>query len=300
MKRKRNPEEELETLPPFKRLKNRVPRNLTPGREKEVRLGVWGCDNKGNTLVIQRNGFSRRYHTIRSTRLPNFDLSTYRMLKSRTVVIKDKNGRIYSFGYGDGGALGVGGTESFAHLQLIAALKERVVTEACGSWVDERNGVWKSHTLLLTDDGKTIGCGDNVFLQAIGKKIPSSSTISSPQRVVNVHRMSGIACGLRFSVGYNSKSLAITCWGSNKWGELGCGENQGRDPQGPIQVVGELVNESTLERICCGAQFSLALTTFMGVGRVWSWGSYRFAQVWFLFCLDMLIFTSSLVILLIF
>ncbi|XP_049578067.1 secretion-regulating guanine nucleotide exchange factor isoform X1 [Syngnathus scovelli] len=118
-----------------------------------------------------------------------------------TVVVTD-DGEAFVCGQNHRGQLGLGHTASCSTLQHCSGLNQRVTNVACG---------W-DFTLLLTDCGKLLACGSNVFGQlGIGQMTSHSAEVvlieGLKERVVN------IAAGLRHALGITD-SGCVYQWGT--------------------------------------------------------------------------------------
>jgi alpha-tubulin suppressor-like RCC1 family protein len=80
-----------------------------------------------------------------------------------------------------------------------------------------------------------------------------------------------IICGSYHSLAL-SQSGKVYAWGSNRFGQIGCGDNYNKLV--PTKVVG--LNEEKIKMISCGCNHSMALTKS---GCAYIWGDNRFGQL---------------------
>ncbi|XP_012936715.1 E3 ubiquitin-protein ligase HERC2 [Aplysia californica] len=166
------------------------------------------------------------------------------------------DGKIFAWGEGDDGKLGLSSRMNCDTPRLVEALKSKRVRDiACGSSHSAAiisNG--DLYTWGLGDYGR-LGHGDNTT-----QLKPKQVAALAGQRVVQV------ACGSR-----DAQTLALTdegvvySWGDGDFGKLGRGGSEGCNVPHPVE---RLTGQGVIQ-IECGAQFSLALTKH---GQVWTWG----------------------------
>ncbi|KAH9523228.1 E3 ubiquitin-protein ligase herc2 [Bulinus truncatus] len=166
------------------------------------------------------------------------------------------DGKVFAWGEGDDGKLGLSSRMNCDTPRLIEALKSKRVRDiACGS----------SHSAAIISNGDLyswglgdygrLGHGDNTT-----QLKPKQVMALAGQRVVQV------ACGSR-----DAQTLALTddgivySWGDGDFGKLGRGGSEGCNVPHPVE---RLTGQGVIQ-IECGAQFSLALTK---LGQVWTWG----------------------------
>ncbi|CAL1297267.1 unnamed protein product [Larinioides sclopetarius] len=166
------------------------------------------------------------------------------------------DGKVFSWGEGDDGKLGLGNRVSYDRPRLILALKSKRIRDiACGS----------AHSAAISSSGElyTWGLGDYGRL-GHGDLV----TQLEPKMVLAFagKRVKQVSCGSR-----DAQTLAITdddmvySWGDGDFGKLGRGGSEGcRVPENI-----ESLNGLGVVQVECGAQFSLALTSS---GQVWTWG----------------------------
>ncbi|KAI8508669.1 E3 ubiquitin-protein ligase herc2, partial [Branchiostoma belcheri] len=169
-------------------------------------------------------------------------------------------GEVYSWGNGDGGRLGHGDTNSREEPTLVRALSGKqlgrhVVHIVCGS----------TYSAAITADGELFTWGRGNYGR-LGHG--SSEDQLTPTLVVSLkgRRVIEICCGSG-----DAQTLAVTddgtvwSWGDGDYGKLGRGGSDGcKTPK----IIDRLQGQDIV-RVCCGAQFSLALTK---TGHIWTWG----------------------------
>ncbi|XP_064481734.1 E3 ubiquitin-protein ligase HERC2-like isoform X2 [Ornithodoros turicata] len=166
------------------------------------------------------------------------------------------DGEVYSWGCGEGGRLGHGESSNKEEPTLIQALSGKCVTHiACGS----------EYSAAITQAGELYTWGKGNYGR-LG--IGSSEDQNIPVLVSGLvgHRVMDVACGSG-----DAQTLAVTdsgmvfSWGDGDYGKLGRGDVDGCK-------VPKLVDEfqgTTIARVFCGSQFSMALSRG---GTVYAWG----------------------------
>jgi len=197
--------------------------------------------------------------------------------------------RIFCWGNTTNGELGLGGIEENhilvpreVHLKLSPS--SSVLDISCGD----------SHSLLVTNRGEVLSCGNNDYGQ-IGRELsqtqiePKSSnncqdiehceTQNAPSLTrfvlvesLSAHFISKVACGANHSVAINEWGQLFS-WGSDAHGQLGV--NGGKGLQTVPKTVKHLAT-STIVQVACGENHTLALTYD---GQLFSWGSNSFGQL---------------------
>uniref|UniRef100_A0A2C9K806 HECT-type E3 ubiquitin transferase n=1 Tax=Biomphalaria glabrata TaxID=6526 RepID=A0A2C9K806_BIOGL len=166
------------------------------------------------------------------------------------------DGKVFAWGEGDDGKLGLSSRMNCDTPRLIEALKSKRVRDiACGS----------SHSAAIISNGDlyTWGLGDYGRLGH-----GDNTTQLKPKQVMALagQRVVQVACGSR-----DAQTLALTddgvvySWGDGDFGKLGRGGSEGCNVPHPVE---RLTGQGVIQ-IECGAQFSLALTK---LGQVWTWG----------------------------
>lgn len=167
-----------------------------------------------------------------------------------------QDGKVFSWGEGEGGKLGHGNGNSLDKPRLIEALKSKRIRDiACGS----------GHSAAISSNGElyTWGLGEYGRLghgDIANQLKPKLVDALVGQRVIQV------ACGSR-----DAQTMALTedgrvyTWGDGDFGKLGRGGSDGCY----VPLAVDRLNSLGVIQVECGAQFSLALTKY---GEVWTWG----------------------------
>ncbi|KAL3277276.1 hypothetical protein HHI36_012626 [Cryptolaemus montrouzieri] len=181
-------------------------------------------------------------------------LSSSKGSDGHTLALTE-NGEVYSWGDGDYGKLGHGNCAT--HKQ-----PERIMGPFVGKIIKFINAGYR-HSAAITDDGKlyTWGEGDHGRLghgDGNGRQIPTL--------VTSLSDVGSVACG-------SSHTLVVSKDGKSVW-SFGSGEN-GKLGHGEIAKVFrpkliESLQGLTIQKVCAGTCFSMALTTS---GQVFAWGS---------------------------
>ncbi|KAK2709534.1 hypothetical protein QYM36_013262, partial [Artemia franciscana] len=174
----------------------------------------------------------------------------------RHALALTADGKVFAWGEGEDGKLGLGTEDTHESPQLVESLiTKRVRDVACGS----------SHSAAVTSEGElyTWGFGEYGRLGHGDNK-----TYWKPKLVeaLRSKRVVQVSCGSR-----DAQTLCLTedgmaySWGDGDFGKLGRGGSEGCAL--PMNI--DRLNGLGVCHIECGAQFSLALTN---AGQVWTWG----------------------------
>uniref|UniRef100_A0A3B3ZIR2 RCC1-like domain-containing protein n=1 Tax=Periophthalmus magnuspinnatus TaxID=409849 RepID=A0A3B3ZIR2_9GOBI len=167
------------------------------------------------------------------------------------------NGEVFSWGCGDGGRLGHGDTY-LEEPTVIAAFNgkqvgKHVVHVACGS----------TYSAAVTADGELYTWGRGNY----GRLGHSSEDQTTPLLVTALKglKVVDVACGSG-----DAQTLAVTenqvwSWGDGDYGKLGRGGSDGCKTPKLVEKLQDL----DIVKVCCGSQFSVALTKD---GQVYTWG----------------------------
>lgn len=179
-----------------------------------------------------------------------------------SLAISD-TGRVFSWGQGHFGALGLGDTRSFAPTPLpVSTIREEIQQVAAGA----------KHSLALSKNGTLFswGFGGNGRLglsNSDAALLPQPITLflGTFRQSPGVPKISFVACGDAHSAAADTLGQLFT-WGSASHGRLGHGV--GVDLASPLLV--DALRSREVQEIALGSFHSLVLTRR---GRVFGWGS---------------------------
>ncbi|MCI4375021.1 hypothetical protein PGIGA_G00104220 [Pangasianodon gigas] len=166
------------------------------------------------------------------------------------------NGEVFSWGCGDGGRLGHGDTTYLEEPTMIAAFSgKHVVHIACGS----------TYSAAITADGALYTWGRGNYGR-LGHGSSEDQTTPMLVTALKGLKVIDVACGSG-----DAQTLAVTengqvwSWGDGDYGKLGRGGSDGcKSPK-----LVEKLQDLDIVKVCCGSQFSVALTKD---GQVYTWG----------------------------
>ncbi|CAI8007319.1 E3 ubiquitin-protein ligase HERC2 [Geodia barretti] len=170
------------------------------------------------------------------------------------------NGEMYSWGEGDDGKLGHGGTANVDTPRFVDAMKgKRVVDAECGS----------SHSACILDDGSLYTWGKGRYGR-LGHN--DYETQYKPKQVMALkgEKIVAVACGSGDAHSLAASKETVFSWGDGDYGKLGRGGNEGSKV--PKRV--DSLSGKGVVKLMCGSQFSIALTTKNGHIYTWGKGDY--------------------------
>ncbi|XP_061773218.1 secretion-regulating guanine nucleotide exchange factor isoform X3 [Nerophis ophidion] len=183
-----------------------------------------------------------------------------------TVVITD-DGEAFACGLNDRGQLGLGHTANCSTLQRCSGLNQRVTNVACG---------W-DFTLLLTDCGRLLACGSNVFGQ-----LGVGDTTTHHEELVLVEslteRVVSVAAGLRHAL-VVTDSRCVYQWGTGLFNLAKRALSLNPVPPHLNSKVPSLVpgmDQKGAHIVTAGSAHCVCLT---GDGDLFLWGSNKHGQL---------------------
>lgn len=159
--------------------------------------------------------------------------------------------KLYTWGSGSNGALGLGNTTSYSSPKQVGALND---------WSIVKGSAFRNRFHAIKTDGTLWSWGDGTN-GALG--LGSITSYSSPKQVGALTNWSKISNGRFFAVAIKTNNT-IWSWGLNStYGQLGLGNTT--DYSSPKQI-GALTNWS---QVSCGDDHAAAIKTD---GTLWTWG----------------------------
>nr|CAB3252595.1 ZF(ZZ)-8 zinc finger protein [Phallusia mammillata] len=187
----------------------------------------------------------------------------------QTLFSVTPDGKVYATGYGAGGRLGVGNSESLAAPTLIESIQHiRIVKVA--------SNAGGKHTLALSEDGEVYSWGEGVD----GKLGHGNRSSIDHPRVIESLRSEHvveIAAGGSHSAAISATGRLFT-WGKGRYGRLGHKDSE--DQLKPKLV--EALLENTVLGVACGSGDAQTLCITGGTvapNVVWSWGDGDYGKL---------------------
>ncbi|XP_074130227.1 putative E3 ubiquitin-protein ligase HERC6 isoform X2 [Sminthopsis crassicaudata] len=225
---------------------------------------VWSCGNNDYGQLGRKN--------IKKSKRP----APIQALETQVVVFVScgkehslaicKTGRIYSWGSGSRGQLGIKEFKDQCSIpkNIEALSSDKIIQVSCGHY----------HSIALTQGGKVFSWGDNDHGQlGLGKNFPSQA---SPQWVKS---LDGIPLAQVAAGGSHSFALSLSGtsygWGRNKEGQLALSGKNASEKSYKPHSIGELQRHNVIY-ISCGDEHTAILTQD---GKVLTFGSNNSGQL---------------------
>nr|CAD7453257.1 unnamed protein product [Timema tahoe] len=183
----------------------------------------------------------------------------------QTLMAVTADGKVYATGYGAGGRLGIGGTDSVMMPTLIESIQH-----ICIKKVAVNSG--GKHCLALTAEGEVYSWGEGDD----GKLGHGSRSSCERPRLVEMLKgkeIVDIACGGAHSAAITAKREVYT-WGKGRYGRLGHGDSE--DQLKP-KLVEALLGSRVMD-IACGSGDAQTLC-ITDDDNVWSWGDGDYGKL---------------------
>uniref|UniRef100_A0A3Q3VWY8 E3 ubiquitin-protein ligase HERC2 n=1 Tax=Mola mola TaxID=94237 RepID=A0A3Q3VWY8_MOLML len=225
------------------------------------------CSEKG-FLILSSSGavYTQNYKSTTLAPMLLHGLSSRKIVKlaahpdGQHYLALSSNGEVFSWGCGDGGRLGHGDTTYLEEPAMIAAFNgkqagKHVVQIACGS----------TYSAAITADGELYTWGRGNYGR-LGHGSSEDQTTPMLVTALKGLKVVDVACGSG-----DAQTLAVTengqvwSWGDGDYGKLGRGGSDGCKTPKLVEKLQDL----DIVKVCCGSQFSLALTKD---GQVYTWG----------------------------
>ncbi|KAG2457008.1 HERC2 ligase, partial [Polypterus senegalus] len=225
------------------------------------------CSEK-NFLILSRNGgvYTQCYKSDSLAPTLVQGLASRKIVKiaahpdGQHYLALSSAGEVFSWGCGEGGRLGHGDTVYLEEPKMIAAFSgkqsgNQVLHIACGS----------TYSAAVTVDGELYTWGRGNYGR-LGHG--SSEDQTTPMLVTGLKglKVIDVSCGSG-----DAQTLAVTengqvwSWGDGDYGKLGRGGSDGCKTPKLVEKLQDL----NIVKVCCGSQFSVALTKD---GQVYTWG----------------------------
>uniref|UniRef100_A0A8C1N1Q3 HECT and RLD domain containing E3 ubiquitin protein ligase 4 n=1 Tax=Cyprinus carpio TaxID=7962 RepID=A0A8C1N1Q3_CYPCA len=191
--------------------------------------------NHSNMLICCTRNISDYYQSLLYVCIPSLEqvvsLDAQNIVavscgEAHTLALNDK-GQVFAWGLGSDGQLGLSNIEDCIRVpRTVKSLSEvHIAQVACGYW----------HSLALARGGQIFSWGQNKYGQ-LGLGMQGAG-VSSPQVVQSLQGVpfAQISAGGSHSFGL-TLSGAVFGWGSNKFGQLGLSDNDGKTNTLDIQL----------------------------------------------------------------
>merc|ERR550517_2426400 len=183
----------------------------------------------------------------------------------QTLFAVTAEGKVYATGYGAGGRLGIGGTDSVCSPTLLESIQHAFIKK-----VAVNSG--GKHCLALSSEGDVFSWGEGDD----GKLGHDNKNSCDRPRVVEALRgkdISDISCGGAHSAAITSSGELYT-WGKGRYGRLGHGDS---DDQTKPKLVEALLGHRVID-VACGSGDAQTLC-ITDDDNVWSWGDGDYGKL---------------------
>ena len=183
----------------------------------------------------------------------------------QTLFAVTAEGKVYATGYGAGGRLGIGGTDSICSPTLLESIQHAFIKK-----VAVNSG--GKHCLALSSEGDVFSWGEGDD----GKLGHDNKNSCDRPRVVEALRgkdISDISCGGAHSAAITSSGELYT-WGKGRYGRLGHGDS---DDQTKPKLVEALLGHRVID-VACGSGDAQTLC-ITDDDNVWSWGDGDYGKL---------------------
>ncbi|CAN7021588.1 unnamed protein product, partial [Brassica rapa subsp. trilocularis] len=189
---------------------------------------------------------------------------TGRLDASCHCVTLDVEGRCYTWGRNEKGQLGHGDMIQRDRPTVVSGLSKHKIVKA---------GAGRSHTVVVSDDGRSFAFGLNkhgqLGLGTAKNGFVSVEVESSPLPCVVSDEVTNIACGAEFTVWLSStEGSTILTAGLPQYGQLGHGTDHEPRPKAIASLAGE-----TIVKVACGTNHTVAVDK-NGFVYTWGFGGY--------------------------
>ncbi|KAA8589723.1 hypothetical protein FQN60_013088 [Etheostoma spectabile] len=225
------------------------------------------CSEKG-FLILSSSGavYTQNHKSTTLAPLLIHGLNSRKIVKlaahpdGQHYLALSSNGEVFSWGCGDGGRLGHGDTTYLEEPTMIAAFNgkqtgKHVVHIACGS----------TYSAAITAEGELYTWGRGNYGR-LGHGSSEDQTTPMLVTALKGLKVVDVACGSG-----DAQTLSVTengqvwSWGDGDYGKLGRGGSDGCKTPKLVEKLQDL----DIVKVCCGSQFSVALTKD---GQVYTWG----------------------------
>ncbi|XP_076824506.1 E3 ubiquitin-protein ligase HERC2-like isoform X1 [Clavelina lepadiformis] len=186
----------------------------------------------------------------------------------QTLFAVNGEGKLYATGYGAGGRLGIGGSESVAMPTLVESLQHVRITK-----ISVNAG--GKHVLALSDEGDVYSWGEGVD----GKLGHGNRVSIDHPRVIEALQgklVVQIAAGGSHSAATTASGQLYT-WGKGRYGRLG---HKDSEDQLKPKLVEALIDNFVVDVACgSGDAQTLCITGESSVNVVWSWGDGDYGKL---------------------